>query len=198
MHTAVIDVGKLENLGWVVEGVHASHGCDPDAFVEAVGAILREGPVALGFEAPMFVPVRDNPRDLTKARGGEGNRPFTAGAGATALVTGLMVTAYILSHLRAKVPTANVTFDWRSPLHGTTLLLFEAFVSNQKKDGDNRHIEDARLAAHAFRRGMCEPAAFESSISEPACLNLLGAVLLRTGWTVDLNVLAHPCLVVKP
>lgn len=38
----------------------------------------------------------------------------------------------------------------------------------------------------------------ESAICEPECLNLLGAMMLRTRWTNDLSVLDAECLVVRP
>ena len=65
--------------------------------------------------------------------------------------------------------------------------LFEAFVTNQRKTGDTRHVEDARLAILAFQRGMHDPASFQSSVEEPNCLSLLGAIMLRTGWDTDLG-----------
>jgi hypothetical protein len=36
-----------------------------------------------------------------------------------------------------------------------------------------------------------------SALDDPVVFNLLGAALLRTGWTIDANVLWQPCLVVK-
>ena len=77
------------------------------------------------------------------------------------------------------------------------LLLFEAFVTDQRKDTPTRHVEDARLAIADFRRGIAHPESFESSVTSPECLNLLGATLLRTGWSSDLALLSTPCLVVR-
>ena len=39
--------------------------------METFAAALRIGPLALGFEAPMFVPIRTDPKRLTAARTGE-------------------------------------------------------------------------------------------------------------------------------
>src|ERR1700730_4596315 len=93
MHTAVIDVGKPENLGWVVEGLHPAEGNDLGKCVDALATALRVGSLALGFEAPMFVPMRDDPLKLTKARDGECidgiSRPFSSSVGSSVLVTGL-------------------------------------------------------------------------------------------------------------
>lgn len=61
------------------------------------------------------------------------SRPFSASAGATVLVTALVVVPYVLSRLRKFVPEARATTDWRSPLDcAGQLLLFEAFVTNQR------------------------------------------------------------------
>jgi hypothetical protein len=70
--------------------------------VQALAAVLRIGPPALGFEAPMFIPIRADQKRLTAARKGESrmgmpSRPFSASAGATALVTGLVVVSDFLS-----------------------------------------------------------------------------------------------------
>jgi hypothetical protein len=148
----------------------------------------------------MFVPMPTDPRRLTAARSGESgkgmpNRPFSASAGATALVTGLVVVSYILNTLRRLVPEAIATLDWRSPPAGPRqLLLFEAFVTNQRKTADTRHVEDAHLAIAAFQRGMREPMSFRSSVEEPVCLSLRGAIMLRTGWETNPAILSTPTL----
>jgi hypothetical protein len=198
---AVIDIGKPgKNLGWAITGPKVSKdGTCLDQCVELLAEALRAGPLALGFEAPMFVPARQDPCVLLSARRGECengvSRPFSAAPGATVLVVGLVVVPYVLARLRDKVREATATLDWRSRPFG--LLLFEAFVTNQKKKTDTRHVEDARLAVAEFERGMHNPATFRSSVVEPRCLNLLGAILLRTGWTTDLKILCQPCLVVR-
>ena len=203
MRVAVIDIGKPgKNLGWALSGPALSEGTDLDACVDAIANVLRVEPVALGFEAPMFVPVRNEPATLTKARHGEAmygvSRPFSASAGATVLVTALVVVPYVLSSLRKLVPEATATIDWSIPLeHPGQLLLFEAFVTNQRKTVDTRHIEDARLAISAFTKGMKNPATFDSAILEDKCLSLLGAAMLRTGCASDPAIVADRCLVVR-
>jgi hypothetical protein len=56
----------------------------------------------------MFVPIRMNPKPLTAARKGDSgkglpSRPFSASAGATVLVTGLVVVSYILATLSIRL-----------------------------------------------------------------------------------------------
>jgi hypothetical protein len=76
-------------------------------------------------------------------------------------------------------------------------MLFEAFVTDQRKTADARHVEDAHLAIEAFQHGMSDPANFQSSVEEPICLSLLGAIMLRTGWDTSPAILSKPCLVVR-
>lgn len=205
MHVAVIDIGspRKKNLGWSMAGRWSCEGNNIDCCIEALATVLREGPIALGFEAPLFVPKRNCPSELLKARSGECsdgvNRSFSAGAGATVLVAALVVVPYILSKLKTAVRNAKPFFDWSSELSepGQTLF-FEAFVTNQGSRLDKRrHVEDARRAVKAFQLGMLQPKKFTSSVDEPNCFSLLGAMLLRTGWTADREFLSRPCLVVK-
>ena len=184
-------------------GDTTAEGNDIDECVQSLAEALRNGSLALGFEAPMFVPIRTDPERLTAARSGEfgkglPSRPFSASAGATSLVTGLVVVSYILNTLRPLVPEATATLDWRLPPVGPgRLMLFEAFVTGQRKTADTRHVEDAHLAIEAFQRGMRDPTGFRSSVEEPICLSLLGAIMLRTGWAADPAILSRPCLVVR-
>jgi hypothetical protein len=151
----------------------------------------------------MFAPIRTDPERLTAARKGDcgkglPSRPLSAAAGATSLVTGLVVASYILNSLRPLVPDATATLDWRSPpVVPGQLILFEAFVTDQRKTDDSRHVEDAHLAIATFQRGMRQPASFRSSVEEPISLSLLGAMMLRTGWADDPAILSRPCLVVR-
>jgi hypothetical protein len=198
LHVAVIDIGRRENTGWAIEGPRPSHGNIIDECVDALEIALNDGPLALGFEAPMFVPLHRDSNNLTRGRMGDGNRAFSAPAGSAVLVSGLVVVPYVLDKLRARVRTATATFDWKAPLDARgQLLLFEAFVSHQPETDDDPHIRDARLAIGKFREGMRDPLTFRSAIDEPNCLNLLAAALLRTGWASDLNILSKPCLVVR-
>jgi hypothetical protein len=114
MHVAVIDIGKPgKNLGWAISGPRPIDGTDLDKCIDALAHSLKDGPVALGFEAPMWVPMRLDPSRLTAARNGECDnrisRPFSASAGATALVIGLVVVPYVLARLRKQVPEARAT-----------------------------------------------------------------------------------------
>ena len=90
------DIGSVANgnFGW------AGRSCEPDRqgssgtdiaeFARVVADRLAvEEKVALGFECPLWIPVADEPSRLTRARPGEGDRPWSAAAGSTSLTTGL-------------------------------------------------------------------------------------------------------------
>ncbi len=196
LHVAVVDIGNLKNLGWVVEGPSViESGTDVDLCIEALVRALKTGPLALGFEAPMFVPFGRKRSDLDKARQGERDRSFAAAAGACVLAKGLVIVPYILEGIRSRTNAARPTFKWRGKLSERDLLLFEAFVTHV--GGCISHEECARLALKRFPKEWEKRASFESDVEEPSTLNLLGAVLLRIGWTDNLTVLSEPCLVVR-
>ena len=210
MHVAVIDIGspkvnpktKQNNIGWAIVGDETSCGCDLDKCIKALTRLLKAGPLALGFEAPMFVPMRNKPVCLTSVRCGEGNRAFSASIGATALVASTVVVPYVLRNLKQAVPDGTTTLNWHDWSRNLTeprkMLLFEAFVTNQNKQTDARHIEDAQLAAKELYTKLQNKEEIESSVTVDECFSILGAMLLRTGWTTDASVLSQSCLVVRP
>lgn len=166
-----------------------------ESLVESVVADLRsEVPVALGFECPVFVPVREVPEDLTKAREGEGPRPWSAAAGTNSLATGLVQYAWLLDKIRRSLqPEPAVSFEWtRFVAAGKGLFLWEAFVSGDAKA--DTHRKDAESAVCAFHRALPNPT-FRNQIRETRVLSLLGAELLWAGWTVQPTILSQPCLV---
>lgn len=196
LHVAVIDIGSLTNLGWAIDGPAVTKsGADIDLCIEALASAMKMGPLALGFEAPMFVPYGRKRCDLDKARKGDGDRAFSASAGACVLTKGLVIVPYILEGLRCRVKAARPTFEWRGRLSERDLLLFEAFVTHMDKSVS--HVECARLALQRFPREWEKRALFESAVEEPCTINLLGVILLRIGWTTDLTMLSAPCLVVR-
>ena len=148
---AAVDIGSpmAGKLGWAVLPSEQT-GKDIQELVDLVAEALREGPVALGFESPLWVPMRSDVMALTKARQGEGSRPWSAGAGTGVLATGLAVIPFILTRLKDAAPDTEVTLDYRNlPNAPGTLFLWEAFVSAQDKGVD--HEDDAMIAARAFQ-----------------------------------------------
>lgn len=197
------DVGSVQagNFGWALQDYPGPlHEVPAKASIEefatAIEARFHSGrSVALGFECPLFVPVREEPTALTRARRGEGNRPWSAGAGAGSLATGLVETVWLLARLKATLtPPPKLTVLWEEFVRAPRgLLLWEAFVTREAKVGS--HHGDAGVAVESFCRALPDPAR-ANAIEEPQVFSLVGAAALRAGWDVPDTILAAPCLVV--
>jgi hypothetical protein len=200
---ACADIGSVKsgNFGWAVhdpaggETVVDHHSIEALA-AEMAGHLERGRAVALGFECPLYVPLREDPMALNLARNGEGNRAWCAGAGSGALATGLVQVNWILREIR-RLMRSNVTagLDWPELVaRGSGLFLWEAFVSSKAKS--KTHHGDAALAVEAFVRALPDPAE-ANAVNEHEVVSLIGMALLRSGWTEDPRVLEQTCLVIK-
>lgn len=171
-----------------------------EQLVASVRAELNAGAkVALGFECPLFVPVPDTPIKLGTARAGEGSRPWSAGAGAGALATGLVQVAWILRELAGGSPGTPTFLDWASFDEADQgLLLWEAFVSGQAKHAGtgNPHCADAAIAVERFSERLPRPDAHADVVADRP-LSVVGAAMLWSGLSDDVALLHRPCLVVK-
>jgi hypothetical protein len=184
MHIAVIDSGQPDEvIAWAMAGPRPAVGTNNlDACIDALARALTEGPLALGFKASTFVPMR-----LSHVCPGV----CTAGPASSNRV----IVPYVLSKLRSMVPAGIATLDMPISLPGR-LLLF-AFVTNQQKLHREGNVEEALKAVAAFQRHVNDPAS-ESAIAHEGfeTFSLLGAMLLRTGWTSNQSILRQPCLLV--
>ncbi len=177
-------------------------GSSIDDLVEGLAADLGSGSrVSLGMEAPLFLPVPLTSLGLGRGRDGDGNRSCFASAGACVTTLGLHELAYILSRLKARVPSLSVTLDlatWRAA-PTTTLLLWEAFVSGSAHTKSDDHVQDAASGAVRFLDDLGANVAPTVTVDEPReVLSLAGAVLLWAGLTTNLGELRRSSLVVKP
>jgi len=200
------DIGSIpgRRFGWArlpaAAPMEARLGTSISDLVERIAVDIDAGrPVALGFECPLFIPARDDPASLTRARQGEGKWPWSAGAGAQVLVTGLPQVLWILARLRESAPEAKAYVNWQEfETAGEGLFIWEAFVSGKSKFQSDAPAdpEDARIAARDFLDVMPDPTAY-NAIEEESVHSLIGAGLLRTGWSDDLRLLQAPCLVIR-
>ena len=101
-----IDVGSVRRRGgfaWSSADGTLQGADDPAALGDEVVRALQREPVALAVEAPLSVPVptadREGGRELGRARTGEQNRPWSAGAGAGTLATGLVQLTWLAGYL---------------------------------------------------------------------------------------------------
>ncbi|MEV0637479.1 hypothetical protein AB0I77_21480 [Streptomyces sp. NPDC050619] len=198
-----VDIGSvaLGRFAWAALDVPAlslaGQGADPETAVQAVIARLASGGrAALVLEAPMSVPVpatdrADGWQALGRARSGEGNRPWSAGAGAGVLATGVAQAAWMLGRLAEVVPGTPATTqpDRWVAAHGPRLLLAEALVSGTGKPvptASGPHAADAEAAARALAERLGD---LPGLVSDVRCaphrpFNLLAAAATWAGLDI--------------
>ncbi len=192
------DIGSFArgNFGWWSS--LGDSGTAPSSLAKYVADALNSGKcVALGFECPLFVPLAEDERNLTNGRPGEGDRPWSAGAGCGALATGLVQVAWILQSVRrALIQPVPAFIAWAPFAQANSgLFLWEAFVSGKAKHGG--HMADAQAGAQAFLRAGPNPESVNAVVCQSGVYSLIGAALLRTGWSSDPRILHEACLVVR-
>lgn len=195
------DIGSIKkgNFGWA-----ASLPGDPDIiegkdikkFAEYISNQIRAGSkVAIGFECPLYVPMRNDPQEVNSARSGEGNRSWSAGAGTGALATGLAEVLWVLNDVKERLGRCSqIVVEWNEFLASDAVFMWEAFVTSSAKGLDHSH--DAKIAVTQFRESLPDPWT-RNAIHEQSVLSLLGAAALRSGWSTSIDILSKPCLVIK-
>lgn len=194
------DVGsiKKKNFGWAssIKGNNTFGGNDIDKLALAIADSINGGyKVALGFECPLYLPVREAAMDITNARSGEGNRSWSASAGSIALAIGLVETVWVMKRVKniiGKAPKAIL--DWSEFLSTDGVFLWEAFVSGTSKG--KGHSDDAAIAVDCFQEALPNPEK-ANALEEAQVFSLIGAASLRAGWSDDPLILSKPCLVIK-
>jgi hypothetical protein len=194
------DVGSIKNgnFGWAatLPGSIELTGTDIGEFASEIAKQVKRGSkVAIGYECPLFVPVRKDPVLVNSSRNGEGSRSWSAGAGTGALATGLVEVIWVfnkLAELLEKKPV--ITFDWEEFKAKESMFLWEAFVTSTSKGKD--HADDAKIALATFMSAMPDPRTI-NAINETEVFSLAGAAILRTGWSDNISLLHQPCLVIK-
>ena len=197
------DIGSIKNnkFGWCRGIIGAKDdfimGNSIQDFADGIAKDVSNGyKVALGLECPLFVPITENPLNLTNARIGEGDRPWSAGAGCGALATGLTETAWILGRIKELAEVdIKVTFDWNEFINKSlNLFIWEAFVSKESKA--QTHSGDAEVAVKTFIKEYPDVVQANAVTAENP-YNLVAAALLRTGISDNLSILSESCIVIK-
>lgn len=199
------DIGsvKSRNFGWARLQANRADpstvtGSDISEFAMRIAADINSGSrVALGFECPLFLPLPDDPIDLTSARPGEGDRPWSAGAGAGSLATGLTETVWILDQIKRRVPASPGVFvDWRrfQEAHAG-LFIWEAFVTKAAKA--DTHHGDAELAVLTVCNHSDDLEAHNAVVYPGRVRSRFGAALLQSGWVTELSWHGQACIVVR-
>jgi len=192
------DIGSCRrgHFAWARIGPNGDSKSSTD--IEGLVSSLQEDlerriSISLGFEAPLFIPVPDDPTEIAMARKGEGNRSFSAGAGASAALVGLQEIAWIMRRLKDHVKYYRIVTDYRSwPSGSPTILLWEAFVSGSAKG--LCHTDDAVTAAREFEQ---RETTLASDVSSENPLSLVGMAALWSGFSSDSSMLHQSTLVLK-
>jgi|SRR5215213_5402718 len=176
-----------------------------EALVVAMAADLRKGvSVALGLEAPLFLPIPEDARNLSRGRDGDKDRSCLAPAGGYVAALSLHQVAWILQELRKSC--GSICFfsvdpsNWYPREGPPVLFCWEAFVSKEAHAPEghlNGHVADAATAARFFAEHE-ERLKEVSAVTAESPLSLIGAVALWSGWSTDLALLATPTVVLRP
>ncbi|MEE3003179.1 MAG: hypothetical protein VX335_02395 [Pseudomonadota bacterium] len=205
-NTCVIDVGspKLGNIGWCLKYAadrEEQSGDCLNSLVDLIVDIAEDGPIILGLDAPLSVPIRDELILATKGRSGEGRRPWSAGAGAQVLAMNLPIMTYIFKRINSRNPT--IKYFWHEQDFSQSpgsIFLFEALISG--KDKGDSHIADAKIMAdycHEFSKRGCFPSSIlEADPKTAYYLNLVAASLLSLGIIDDVNLIRSSVPIYKP
>lgn len=207
-----VDVGAVRrNFAWAsldLPGTGVSEaGTNPEGAAQAVHqAVADDVPVALGFEAPIMVPVSsvDEPngwQTLGKARKGESDdgqsRPWSAGAGSGALATGLVQLAWVLERVSSLSGGLRCTTQADVWLKAEAeLFIWEAFVSGPGKPapaGATQHAADAAAAGDTFAARLAEARLASSDVTcDASSLNLAAAAAGYAGLSIPGDEIRQP------
>ncbi len=206
-----VDVGSVRRKGgfsWSSADASLRGEDDLGALGDVVVTALDSGHrVALAFECPLSVPVPDPSgdgwKDLGRARAGEGNRSWSAGAGTGALATGLVQLTWVLGYFRehARVAPSVTTQVGTFAAARADLLIAEAMVTGDGKpeavDGFQDHA-DAVAAAKRFEEilasGSFEP---DVTCAPHRAFNLAAGAAMQAGLAIDQAELRLDVLVAK-
>lgn len=155
--------------------------------------------VALGFEAPLFIPVPTAASNLCRSRNNEGSPSWSAPPGLTVASLGLHQAAWILrwvaDHCGGSVDFEVAPNAWPPDPGAGTLFCWEAFVSGAVHS--QSHVQDAATAVAAFlhhERNLADATA----VTGEHPLSLIGAAALWSGLAVNPEVLRTPTVVLRP
>lgn len=203
-----IDIGTLKtskkrpvsNFGWASapsEGLISLQGSDIHPLAENLASELSQArPIALGFEAPLFLRIRQDPGELTSARTVDQGKAWSAAAGLGSFGVASVQVPWLMRSIASQITSPIPCFlDWEAfQAAEQGLFIWEAFVSGDAKG--KSHMEDAAIAVKAFQAALPNP-----TLNRPAeqglIINLAGCALLWSGLSADQNLMHEPCLVIK-
>ncbi|HEU5251928.1 MAG TPA: hypothetical protein VFU16_01210 [Solirubrobacterales bacterium] len=198
------DIGSIANDGFAwarrISGSEVEELHRPESIESLAGSVvdvLRKGePVALGFEAPLFLPVPESPARLGKARPCDAPSPsWSSSVGASVLATAMAQIPWTLKFIHEQVPGAQAHVQWPpfAEQQGG-LLLWEAFVSGAAKGAT--HEQDARNGVQAFCDQLPNPGDSSAAETERP-FSLLAAAAIWAGFDLATEAMQDDCLLVR-
>ena len=192
-----VDVGGPKKIGWADAVGRSGTGTDLGVALDGLSDRLRAGHrVALGFEAPIWTPVRSDLSRITARRGGietEYNRAWSAGAGTGALGAALAFMPWCLSRIARRAGSVATTVDLQRFHENGELFLWEAFVSGKMKSIENTHHGDAKIACDAF---VARWPNLRSEIPAESALNHAVSSAVAVGLSINLDELKMAACVI--
>ena len=201
----VIDIGspKLGNLGWCLIDCQTGEehsGFNLDELFPHFAKVTKNNGLILGLEAPLFVPLRKDLMVATRARKGEGKRPWSAGAGAQVLVINLPIMVYLFEGIQSYCPNVSYCLNEdRFTSKPQQIMLFEALVSGADKGSS--HINDAQIMARncvQYSEKNILPISILQHEDNTDYFNLAAAALLRCGLEKNISSLNLHTPIYKP
>ena len=208
-----VDVGSTLSggFGWtridpdVEDATPAGNGSIANLCMRLVEDLNERRNVALGLEAPLFIPVPKGADDLSKGRANEGNRAWSARAGAPVTTLGLHQAAWILKAVAQQSKyTVRFSLDpsvWPPREGAAVLFCWEALVTGQAhaEKGDREgHLRDAATATLEFIKWEDRLGDLPDPVLAERPLSLIGAAALWSGLAEDGDLIRKPTVVLRP
>jgi hypothetical protein len=211
-----VDCGKLgTGFAWARQlGPATMSSSSPTQLVDGIVVDLKEERrVALGFEAPLFIPLPTDAEGWTRSRVGEGRYAWSVAAGREAFIASIPQVVWVLHQVRQRLgddAPSRASFEWDAFITGRSLFLWEAFITgpveNTRPGGEDRRPEDdmadavegARLFSGSITWDGALPRLAPSHLPDGgAVYNIAAAAALRAGWIDDVAALGRACHVVR-
>lgn len=192
-----IDVGGPKKIGWATSTGEDGTGETLSYALNKLCDHLRsDNRAALGFEAPIWTPKRDDLSRITSSRGGIEkiqNRAWSAGAGCGALGAALVLMPWCMTYIAKNAGPINTSVDLNKFLEFGGLFVWEAFVSGTMKTKGALHHDDARSACSAFLDRWPH---ITSDVPAEDAINHAVSAALVSGLLIDISELSLPAIVI--
>lgn len=202
--TFVVDIGteiskkKKENFAWISDEGHFGNKL-LSLKNQIVEDIQQGNRISIGFECPLYFDIYDE--RVNRQRDIDEGLSWSAGAGATATVTGMSQILWLLRSISETVENLNIKIleslnDFEKK---TDIYIWEAFVSGnaKSKKEKNKHIADCKTALAEYQKILANKN-HEISNKEHPCFSIIGALILKVLPEADTRILNQRPIVIKP